>query len=319
MVNRDNWLLTKKYLSYAGARRSERTIARERSGLRHFLEWLDAASVFNAHKIKIAFPGYLAEVGVGPAGTNRACLTASNFLKWLRRREPRRSSKINDLWEEEFIKPYKCYTQPRHDAYTLGEIEQLVAVCDDRLYMTRTIGATALMFLSGMRAGAMVTVPIELIDLEAREVYQWADRGVMTKGSKSATTYLLNLPHLIEAADRWDRIVRARLPAASAWYAPLVPGGDRVSLDEPGKNRTVGLGRAVRALCDLAGVRYRGVHQIRHGHATYAMALCRDVADYKAVSLNLMHDDITTTDRIYAEMKGSDVKRRIEALSQNEG
>jgi hypothetical protein len=39
------------------------------------------------------------------------------------------------------------------------------------------------------------------------------------------------------------------------------------------------------------------------------------MADYKAVSMNLMHESIEITDRTYAPMLSSDVQERIAGLS----
>jgi hypothetical protein len=39
------------------------------------------------------------------------------------------------------------------------------------------------------------------------------------------------------------------------------------------------------------------------------------MADYKAVSMNLMHDSITVTDGIYAPLATSEVRQRVAALT----
>jgi len=39
------------------------------------------------------------------------------------------------------------------------------------------------------------------------------------------------------------------------------------------------------------------------------------MADYKAVSMNLMHEDIRITDGIYAPLAGDEVKQRIAGLT----
>ena len=43
----------------------------------------------------------------------------------------------------------------------------------------------------------------------------------------------------------------------------------------------------------------------------------RTMADYKAVSTNLMHGSITVTDSIYARIKDNEVKARIQGLDSN--
>jgi hypothetical protein len=41
-------------------------------------------------------------------------------------------------------------------------------------------------------------------------------------------------------------------------------------------------------------------HRFRHGHATYALKWCEDVADLKAVSQDLMHSSLILTHSIYS-------------------
>jgi len=41
------------------------------------------------------------------------------------------------------------------------------------------------------------------------------------------------------------------------------------------------------------------------------------MADYKAVSMNLMHEDIKTTDQIYAPILSNEVRQRISNLSKS--
>ena len=53
-----------------------------------------------------------------------------------------------------------------------------------------------LALLSGMRAGALCTLPIGCLDLETGTVGQFPEMGVKTKNSKSAETYLLPIPEL---------------------------------------------------------------------------------------------------------------------------
>jgi hypothetical protein len=45
----------------------------------------------------------------------------------------------------------------------------------------------------------------------------------------------------------------------------------------------------------------------------YGLLHAKDMADYKAVSSNLMHADITITDEIYAPLLAKEVKERIAA------
>lgn len=65
----------------------------------------------------------------------------------------------------------------------------------------------------------------------------------------------------------------------------------------------------------LAGLPYKSAHKFRYGHAVYGLQHAQTMADYKAVSLNLIHEDIKITDQIYAPILNEEVAKRIGGLS----
>jgi hypothetical protein len=82
----------------------------------------------------------------------------------------------------------------------LDEVRQLIALeinPKTDLAGWRDQAAAAMLFLSGMRAGAFGSPPISAIDLPNRSIKQWPTLGVKTKNHKSATTYLLDIPDLL--------------------------------------------------------------------------------------------------------------------------
>jgi len=173
------------------------------------------------------------------------------------------------------------------------------------------------MFISGMRVRALVTLRLDCINLDKLEVKQWPRLGVKTKGGKHATTYLLDIPDLIQVVTRWDQIVRAQLAATALWYAPLATDGmSFLNSNTPGENRRDKVAKGLKRLCKMAGVRYRSPHKLRHGHAVYALKQAQDIATYKAVSMNLMHADLSVTDGIYAVLNQEDMRERIASLTQ---
>jgi hypothetical protein len=70
----------------------------------------------------------------------------------------------------------------------------------------------------------------------------------------------------------------------------------------------------MRVLYQTAGLSFKSAHKFRHGHAVYGLQHARTMADYKAVSLNLMNEDIRITDQIYAPILSEEVSRRIDGL-----
>ena len=70
------------------------------------------------------------------------------------------------------------------------------------------------------------------------------------------------------------------------------------------------------AFCARAGVPHRSAHKLRHGHAVYALKQAQSLADYKAVSQNMMHASLQTTDAVYAVLTPDDVGARIGNLGK---
>jgi hypothetical protein len=54
--------------------------------------------------------------------------------------------------------------------------------------------------------------------------------------------------------------------------------------------------------------------QVHHGNDVYSMLRARTMADYKALSENMMHADIRTTDDTYAMLSSEEVRKRIAGL-----
>ena len=206
-----------------------------------------------------------------------------------------------------------------HQFITLADVRQIVSVsiAEDDLALRRDQAGAALLFLSGMRAGAFGTLPIAAVDLSSRTLKQWPSLGVETKNGKSATTYLLDIPELLTIVEKWDAYIRSRLPLTAMWYTPTVThwGEQTLSANAPGKNRNLAISKRMRQLFEVAGVPYQSPHKFRHGHAVYALQHAKTMADYKAVSMNLMHEDIRVTDGIYAPLAGNEVQQRITSLT----
>jgi site-specific recombinase XerC len=183
----------------------------------------------------------------------------------------------------------------------------------------RCIRASAVFwFLSGIRIRAFVTLPIKAIDLNALAVKQWPSLGVQTKNRKHATTYLLNIPDLLDVVREWDEEVRTVLPGDALWFAHLVPETNMIDTSRPkvGKYRTTRARKDLQDWLTRVGLQYHSPHMFRHGNAVYSLMQCQDVADFKAVSQNLMHANLSVTDGVYGMLSDDDVGQRIGALGQ---
>ena len=47
----------------------------------------------------------------------------------------------------------------------------------------------------------------------------------------------------------------------------------------------------------------------------YALRRAKDMADYKAISQNVMHKNVVITDQVYAMLREEEISKRIASLS----
>jgi integrase len=282
----------------------------------------------NAPAIRPVFATYLREAksyGDGDtlsSETLRKIVNASKrFFVWGKMEHPSQFRPVSKAWIDTLVPPRLDDPPPKeHEFITLEEAICLatVEIDEDDLALRRDRAGAAFAYLSGMRVGAFATLPIRAVDVQKREVRQWRSLGVKTKGRKSATTYLLAIPELLTVIEEWDAFVRTQLPPEAMWYPPTVHswGQQTLSANPPGKNRGQAVTKRMRKLFARAGLEYKSPHKFRHGHAVYGLLHAHDMADYKAVSTNLMHRNLNVTDEIYAPLAQDEVRQRIAQLSQ---
>jgi integrase len=300
----------------------KRTLQTRESALKLVLLWADDTPLTRAPEIRPTYPEFLARQrrdGEPLAYSTQECFLsmAKVFLQWAVAAHPRRYRRITSLWLDS-LRPARAkgHTEP-HQAYTLEDVRAILAVDDDGLFARRTKAAIAMLFLSGARVGAFVTLPIKAVNLEHRKLKQWTDLGVKTKFSKSATTDLMAIPDLLEECQRWDDLVRSQLELDHMWYANIT--GARVKrvegtlLQSPYRARSIYPG--LRRLCKAAGVTYLSPHKLRHGFAVHLLSRAQNPGDWKAISQTLMHTDLSVTDRVYGILDDQEKGSRIARMS----
>jgi site-specific recombinase XerC len=330
MVNRKNYLKVKAYLNHQREVKqfNPRSVDRYWAYLKHLLLWADAVAFCQIAPSRPTFSTYLASArldgnarGLARSTLRKIIQTTRRFFTWLLVNYPHEFRKFPRSWTDELRPPHTTDPEPvEHKFVTLDQVRQLIALDPgDDVALGRDQAAAAMLFLSGMRASAFGSLPIKAVDLDSGAVKQWPSLGVRTKNGKAATTYLLGIPDLREAARKWDAVIRLELPPTAAWYTPIISrwGEQTLSANLPGKNRGQAIIKRMGKLFDAAGLPYMSPHKFRHGHAVYALQHSRDMVDYKAVSMNLMHADIRVTDAIYAPLAGDDVRQRVTNLSRN--
>lgn len=331
MVNRRNYHLIKEFLGYSrDVTQLDRTsLDRYWSYLKHLLLWADEVVFGKLVDKRPTFATYLTSAREGCATSTFASVTvkkifqtAKRFFLWAKTTYPRDFQAMPMAWMDALRLPRTAQQTQDHEFVTLDQVRQLVMlpVRETDLAMRRDQAAAAMLFLSGMRAGAFASLTIECVDLTNQMVKQWTTLGVKTKNSKSATTYLLDIPDLMRVVENWDALIRSRLPVTAPWYTPIINqwGEQTLSQETPGENRNTALGKRLRKLYHAVGLPYHSPHKFRHGHAVFALQHANTMADYKAVSMNLMHSDIRVTDGIYAPLARDEVKERIAGLTTME-
>ena len=327
MVNRNNYLLIKSHLKYLEEveQLSASSLRRYWFWLKHLLLWADETHLCRSPEIRPTFPAYVSTLSGRHADASLAAITqkkiiaaAKRFFHWAKMMGYKGYVQIPAAWIDT-LRPARVHQQSGENVYvSLEEAITLATFPVDQgdLATRRDQAAAAMLFLSGARAGAFASLPIEAIDINARCVHQWPELGVRTKNGKKATTFLLPIPRLLEVVEAWDTTIRNELPSSAPWFTSIQNnwGDHRLVNRQPGETRPLLLNKRMKNLFASVGLAYKSAHKFRHGHAVYGLQHAQTIADYKAVSLNLMHNDIKVTDSIYAPILSDEVKNRIDSL-----
>ena len=326
MINRQNYLDVRAYIRYCSdvSQNSPETVARNRAHLRHLLTWADETPLPRSRQISPGLPTYILTArldGKGklsPSSIKKGLEACRAFFTWARDQWPQRYHAIRPIWVEQLQPPRGSRLESHlveHKAYTVEDVLKIAHVPTETLRQERGQVAACMLFLSGMRADALATLPVSCVDIARREIRQLPELGVRTKNRKAAVTFLLEIPELLTIVEKWDRRVRL-LPPDSLWYATLTRDSTTITAtSDPHLGRGDLVERDLRPVCALAGVPYLSPHKLRHGHVLYALKRARNMADWKAVSQNVMHSSLTITDSIYGRLVDDDVRRIIGSLN----
>ena len=293
--------------------------------MRHLLEWAGENSFHRVTSIKPAFPEYMMTARLDGESEQLSTIyirkvisCAKHFLQWLEKNRIGFTSVITPAWLDTLKTPRFASEGKEHEAVTLEEIFAIASAPVFSLRDERIRAAAVFLFLSGMRIGAFVTLPISAINLSERSIKQWPSLGVRTKFSKRATTFLLDIPELFEVVYLWDQKVRKHISGNSLWFAPLSPetGTFDPKIIEVGEHRQQRASKDLKNWLDRVNLPYHSAHKFRHGNAVYSLKNSKDVADLKAVSQNLMHSNLSITDSVYGILSTADVGRRIAGLGE---
>jgi integrase len=326
MINRGNWVTTKSYLKFRKEidHLSHGSLRYEEGLLRHLLEWADECSFKKINKVRPSFPQYMvtarldnSENPLSRDYVKKSVGTARRFLTWLSINK-RGYGNLTQGWLST-LKPPRMVIEPKdHEAITIEEVRAIAKAPITTLRERRIQAAAVFWFLSGIRIGAFVSLPIKSINLEALEVRQWPSLGVNTKFNKHATTFLLDIPDLLEVVNAWDYEVRKNLFDDNLWFARISTETESFEPDgkKAGNHRQTRARKDLKAWLERVDLPYYSPHKFRHGHAVYSLKLANTISDLKAISMNLMHSDLKITDGVYAILSDTDVKEKISNLNK---
>ncbi|OGN81238.1 MAG: hypothetical protein A2X24_12935 [Chloroflexi bacterium GWB2_54_36] len=327
MINKANWRLWKVYLNdrLHVDQISKSSLKVEETYLRYLLEWADSTPFSKAPSISPTFPEYIRlarldgkDEPLSPTHIKKILAAARRFFMWLIEHDKEyRSLKL--AWIDK-IKVRRLSEVPQSKEYVNVEEILKIARAPAESVLERRIRAAAIfMYLSGIRIGAFVTLPIKAIDLENRFVYQYPNLGVHTKNNKSAKTVLFPIPELLQVVKEWDQEVRKVLPENGFWFAPLSPLTGEIDVNNifPNDNRVHLARKNLATWMKKNGLTYHSPHKFRHGHVHYGQAHSRTQEDYKAVSQNVMHSTTGITDQFYSNIDDNEKRNRIDSMFGN--
>ena len=325
MINRINWKLIREYLKY---RRevdhiSPESQRLEESRLRHLLEWANDRSFDKVVKIRPTYPEYILtarmdgkEKSLSPIYVEKLIRSAYCFLKWLNTHR-KGYSEVNQAYLDTLKPPRMTIEYREHEAVTIDEIRAIAQTPAVTIGERRIRASAVFWFLSGIRIGAFVSLPLSAVDLDNLAVKQWPKLGVRTKFKKHAKTYLLNISDLLEVIREWDNEVRSVCGSEGLWFAQISDVGKIIpGAVNAGRHRASIATRDLKNWLNKNGLPYHSPHKFRHGNAVYSLKQAKDIAELKAVSQNLMHSNLSITDGVYGMLSDRDIKGRITGLKQ---
>ncbi len=138
------------------------------------------------------------------------------------------------------------------------------------------------------------------------------------KNRKYGVTYLLDIPELLKVVQEWDSEIRAVLPPNGLWFAPLSPETGKIdpSIVSIGEHRSTLARRNIKAWIESKGLLYHSPHKFRHGHIHYGLDRAKNIAGFKAVSMNAMHASMEITDEFYSNLNDGEAQNRISSLGK---
>lgn len=326
----------KDFLNYqkSSLQNSDYSVLIYEYGIRRALKWCDELPFTECNKHKMPYTEFLRNSVESQDITEnlaeKSCKQFRYFLYYQIKENPKRYSGIKKSFIDSIRYKKMSDGKPQPKVFTLDDMKKITEFQPKTLAQKRTKAAACFLFLSGMRIGAFLSIPIKNIDLENNVIKQYPETGVCTKFRKKSDTYLFDvpeIPELIEVVKEWDFFVRQNSPENCGWYARIGDDGKTLNprnIDLPAKYKPIHDAESnfrywLKDLCELVGIEYKNPHAFRHGITHYAMSKATTPQEYKAISMNLMHNNTTITDEVYSQLDSEAVKRTLHFIGNKNG
>ena len=329
MINRQNYKDVQQFLDYKVKARkvTQQSLTVYRTWLNHALDWCGETPFGTCSSKKETFNDYILmkikNKELARYTGHSICKNFRQFLFYMKDEEPSRYGKLKNSFIKSIEIKNPVDLTKRVRVYSYDDIIRIsnLDIPENDLSLRRVQAAVCFMYLSGMRIGACVTMPIKAVHLDIYKVSQSPAIGVHTKYSKSADTSLYKIQPLLDVVKNWDDFMRQNYPSDNYWYprlngrkkikpgVPITDDVDKSYADTRNVTRTFYTN--LKKLCNMAGVEYQSSHACRYGHIQFGADNSSSMDEFKAVSQNVMHESVDITDKIYARMNADKVNEKI--------
>jgi integrase len=336
MINRENYKIIKEYLQYLSEVKQldAGTVVGYWSSFKYLLNYADDCPLYELEgKKNPTLPEYLRTITgnrkkIIISRTQVRSLEAyKGFYAWSKIYKRGAYLRVSETWLDTLRARRRDVNAGReyhdHVFWSLENVLTVAAWEPTDIFDERARAAICFLFLSGMRAGAFCTLPVDCVDIQTGRIEQKPSRGVETKNRKSAVTWLLQIPEIRAVVAEWDRKVRSL--GCKNWFPPLKRAGLEFVLTDEGNEhkltlKTSALSGSVGRVCSVLGLPYMSPHKLRHGHGVYGVKNARNIEELKAVSQNMMHASLGITDGLYGVLPEENVRQVLSTFhSQNAG
>lgn len=318
-----NERIKRKYFEYLKEARRQNTasidaVAKALSRFEEYSKYRDFKSFHR--KQAIAFKNHLARQKASATGKPLSKSTLNTTLRHLRQfffwlPEQSGYKSLNHTDSEYFnLSEKDTRVANARRPKSVPTVEQIKHVIDQMPHGTdiqqRDRALIAFTLLTGARDGAIASLSLKHMDLQARCVYQDA-REVNTKFSKTFTTYFFPVGAEIEAiVTEWvDYLTKEKLWGKDDPLFPATKIGQNSGLQfqANGLQRlhwktAEPIRRIFKQAFEQAYLPYYNPHSFRDTLAQLGEQRCRNGEQFKAWSQNLGHEDVMTTFRSYGEV-----------------